>query len=121
MKGLFQFCIALLIVSCNSVSVNNWTPEKLVGSWKIIDVNSDGGKAYDHSMDDIVCELEKYKNTNETYVFHLFTGNELLLTQDAPNHMKGENANMDVTYNDTLDQIVLSIPTKSSWTFKRLK
>jgi len=102
-----------LLEEKNNISI---LENKFIGSWEIIpDPNRN-----DNSMVGIVCELEKYSNTEETFVFHLFTGHELILSVQDENTLVGRNANMIVEYDNASDELVLSIPNSSNWRFKKL-
>lgn len=102
-------------------SKTTFNPEQFLGSWKIIDVQDNSSQPYDHSMDNIICKLERYQDTQETFVFYLFTGNDLILSPKDENTLIGENANMLVSFDKETEHLTLSIPGKSSWIFRRLK
>jgi hypothetical protein len=91
---------------------------RFVGQWKFHSMNP---PAHDGTMDGIICNLEKYSNTQKTYVFHLFTGNDLILSKKDANTLIGENANMSVKLNPNTGLLTLAIPGSSSWTFKKLR
>ena len=101
----------------NNSAIDNG--DKFVGSWKFY--SSSLKKKNDHSMDGIICELERYKNTKETFVFHLFTGNDLVLSVQDKNTLKGENASMSVTYEESTGHIILKIASNNSMAFSKLK
>ena len=128
--------LSLLFIGCNKSNTNNVgsnnqkievvkeasnnLDERYIGGWKLVDANV-GDKRNDNSMDGIICEMTKYLNSNESYVFHLFTGNELILTRETDNHLVGQNANMNADYNESDKKLTISIPGSSSFIFKKLK
>jgi hypothetical protein len=77
--------------------------------------------ATDNSMKGIVCNLEKFSNTQKTYVFHLFSGHDLILSKKDENTLVGENANMSVKLNPNTGLLTLATSDGASWTFKKLK
>ena len=89
--------------------------DRFIGAWKLINESGDS------SMDGIVNRLEKYRNTEETYVFHLFSGHDLILTVENKNKLVGQNANMVVRYDETNEELILSIPGNSSWRYLKLQ
>ncbi|MBS1549558.1 MAG: hypothetical protein JSS94_06820 [Bacteroidetes bacterium] len=94
--------------------------DRYIGGWKIVDINV-GKSKNDHSMDGIICEMEKYPNSENSYVFHLFTGHKLILTKETDNYLVGQNANMNANYDDNSETLTISIPKGSSWTFKKIR
>ena len=94
------------------------TDEKFIGRWKYYKMSP---AAKDNSMNGIICNLEKYQNTNETYVFHLYTGNDLILSIKDKNTLKGENANINVVYDPKLDLLKLVMSSGNKTIFRRLK
>lgn len=133
---LCSMLLSLLFVGCNKGnSVGNSyenTPKELVendsknlderyvGGWKLVDADI-ANKGNDSSMDGIICEMEKYLNSDESYIFHLFTGHKLILTKETDNHLVGQNANMNADYNEKTERLTVSIPGGSSWVFKKIK
>ena len=138
MKGKIISLIAVIIVfsSCSNTSekknVNveesNSTEkkevnvdERFVGAWKLIAMLPDKNPN-DHSLDGIICQLEKYKNTNKTFVFHLFTGNDLILSIQDESNLVGENANMRVKFDDTTNKLILTISgSGTTFVFRKLE
>ncbi len=95
--------------------------ERFVGAWKLIAMLPDKNPN-DHSLDGIICHLEKYQNTNKTFVFHLFTGNDLVLSIQDESNLVGENANMKVKFDDTTNKLILTIPgSNTTFVFKKLE
>ena len=99
---------------------SNTLDERYVGGWKLVETNITN-KGNDNSMEGIICEMEKYLNSDESYVFHLFTGHELILTKETNNHLVGQNAKMNADYNENNIELTISIPGGSSWIFKKIK
>ena len=99
---------------------SNNLDERYIGGWKLVETNVTN-KGNDNSMEEIICEMEKYLNSDESYVFHLFTGHELILTKETNNHLVGQNANMNADYNENNRELTISIPGGSSWIFKKIK
>lgn len=89
--------------------------EKFIGAWKLINESGDS------SMDGIVNRLEKYGNSEKTYVFHLFSGHDLILSTENENKLVGQNANMIVRYDENNDELILSIPGDSKWRYLKLE
>ena len=94
--------------------------DKFVGSWKYFGYIPDDDPS-DHSMDGIICELEKYKETKKTYVFHLYTGNDLILSIRDDSTLTGENAEMTVRYSEPSGHLILRISPKSKIVFAKLQ
>lgn len=104
----------------NKIEQNINIANRYVGAWKLVGMIPAIPKN-DRTMDGIICKLEKYENTNETFVFHLFGGRDLILSVVNNNKLKGENANMIVVYKAKESRLHLSIPGGSTWIFKKLK
>lgn len=100
----------------STLSIDN----KFVGSCKYFGYIPDDNSS-DHSMDGIICELEKYKDTKKTYVFHLYTGNDLILSIRNDSTLTGENADMTVRYSEPSGHLILRISPKSRIVFAKLQ
>lgn len=94
--------------------------QRYIGAWKLVGMIPEISKN-DASMEGIICEIEKYPNTKESYLFHLFTGHQLILSVENSNYLKGQNADMNVRYKEDLSELHLSIPKGSTWIFRKLK
>ena len=119
------------VLSCNS-AINTDRDEstvdkvevqkKFIGQWKYyssypVDPKDDG------SMNGIICNLEKYENTDETLVFHLWTGNDLILSIQDADTLSGQNVKkLKVRYvEDTGHLILVENEDGSGLEFSRLK
>lgn len=92
--------------------------EKFVGSWKYY---GSLPPDKDNSMSGIVCELERYANTNETFVFHLWDGHDLILSIQDDNTLIGQNAALSVKYDPKTDRISLVFSSGNESFYSRLK
>ena len=92
--------------------------ERFVGAWKFVESIPEGT---DHSMDGIICQLDKYRNTKSTFVFHLFIGNDLILSVKNDKTLIGENANLNVKFDDKKNRLLLILSNKKTLIFKKLK
>lgn len=84
----------------SNLSIEN----KFVGTWKYYGSNPPDK---DNSMSGIVCELERYAKTKETFVFHLWDGHDLILSIQDENTLIGQNATLSVKYYPDTDRISL--------------
>lgn len=91
---------------------------KFVGTWiyyKSIPA------AQDNSLSGITLTLERYANTNETFVAHIFSGHDLILSVKNENTLVGQNANMSVKYDANTDNLSLVISSGTTQVYSRLK
>ncbi|MGQ7855801.1 hypothetical protein ACUN24_16325 [Pedobacter sp. WC2501] len=61
------------------------------------------------------------ENSDETYSFKLYTGNNLILSKQDENTLVGVNAKMKAKYVDSTEHLILSIGKNSTIEFKKLK
>jgi hypothetical protein len=91
--------------------------KKFIGSWIYFKSIPD---ANDNTMEGLICILEKQKNTKKTYVFHLWSGHDLLLSIKDDNTLIGKNANLSVKYDSKTDQLALCFSDGGKEIYKRL-
>ena len=82
--------------SC-SISPQKNVSEKFVGQWKYYTVIPND-PTDDGSMNAIICGLEKAKDTEHTFVFHLWYGRDLVATEQDDSTLVGQNANITLKF-----------------------
>ena len=114
----FLLSIVLFQISCkNSADVSN----KFVGQWKFYAVYPEDNKD-NSSLNGIICGLEKYENTEETFVFHISTGRDAILSIQDANTLVGQNAKLSLKYvEDTGHLILVEHEDGSGLEFSKLK
>jgi hypothetical protein len=123
MKIIFISLLIMLTIGCAGSDENDpqkIDDDKFLGSWKYY-TSIPKRNPNDHSMNGVICELERYKNTQQTYVFHLFTGNELILSIRDENTLVGENANLSVNYDESTGHLMLITSPENRIVFSKLK
>lgn len=124
MRNYFYYITCLLFLfSCNNNSTKTeplTTDQKFVGNWIVV-ANNFTENRNDHSMDGIIQPLTKMENSDETYSFKLYTGNNLILSKQDENTLVGVNAKMKAKYVDSTEHLILSIGKNSTIEFKKLK
>ncbi|QNR86750.1 hypothetical protein H9N25_10375 [Pedobacter riviphilus] len=124
MRNYF-YCITclLFLFSCKNNSTKTeplTTDQKFVGNWIVV-ANNFTENQNDHSMDGIIQPLTKMENSEETYSFKLYTGNNLILSKQDENTLVGVNAKMEAKYVDSTEHLILFIGKNSTMEFKKLK
>jgi hypothetical protein len=130
------FLLSLLVIACKQnqnsslgdTSQPNPTIEssqsidldkRYLGTWKLVGLEPTPRKD-DHSMDGILCTMEKLPNSEKSFVFHLYTGHELILSSVDNNNLHGENAGINLKYDETTQQLYMTLPSGSTQTYKKL-
>lgn len=101
----------------SSQSIN--LEKRYVGTWKLVGLEPVPRKD-DHSMDGIVCTMEKLPNSEKSFVFHLYTGHELILSSVDNNNLRGENAGINLRYDEVTQQLYMTLPSGSIQIYKKL-
>ena len=92
--------------------------QKFVGSWKYY---GSVPPSRDNSMNGIICQLERYASTNKTFVFHLWTGQDLVLSILDENTLVGQNVSLSVKYDTKTDHIALIFDNGNEVIYSRLQ
>lgn len=101
-----------------NITSNSSGNQKFIGTWKYY---KSIPAANDNSMNGIVCILERYGNTHKTFVFHLWTGDDLILSIKNENTLVGQNANLAVQYDASTDHLSLVYADGSKEVYSRLQ
>ncbi|MDG3582950.1 hypothetical protein [Galbibacter pacificus] len=121
-KGIILGFLVIIFItySCDSKVKSDRISERYVGAWKLIGTIPKTPEN-DHSMDGIICEMEQYNSTDRTFKFHLFSGNLLILSAKSDIYLKGENANIDVRFDEAKQLLYMTVSQKNKYIFEKLK
>jgi hypothetical protein len=72
-------------------------------------------------MDGIICTMEKLPNSEKSFVFHLYTGHELILSSVDNNNLHGENAGINMRYDEATQNLYMVLPSGSTQIYKKLQ
>ena len=79
---------------------------RFIGQWKFYAPYPADPK-YDGSMNGIICGLEKYENTDSSFVFHLWMGKDVVLSIQDQNTLSGQNASITLKYDSNSGHLIV--------------
>lgn len=95
--------------------------ERFIGAWEIVRL-IENHKSHDHSsLQGTIWHLERYENTKKTFVFHLMTGYDLILSIKDEYNLVGVNAKLNVRFNKKSNELILILNSEKTIIFRKLE